>query len=123
MRARCIPLILFVAALLMPTGEARSRSIFDGAWSVMIITERGEACDRAYAYPIRIDNGVVRYAGDFSIHLSGRVAPSGAVRVTVARGSSGATGVGRMSRNFGSGTWRGRSSNAACSGRWHAERR
>jgi hypothetical protein len=123
MRACCLSFVVSVAALLTPAGEARSRTIFDGAWSVMIITERGEACDRAYAYPIRIDNGVVRYAGGFSIHLSGRVASNGAVRVTVARGSSGATGVGRLSRNFGSGTWRGRSSNAACSGRWHAERR
>jgi hypothetical protein len=123
MRARCIPFAFLVAALLTTAGEARSRTIFDGAWSVIIVTERGEACDRAYAYPIRIDNGIVRYAGDFSIHLSGRVAPNGAVRVTVARGSSGANGVGRMSQNFGSGTWRGRSSTAACSGRWHAERR
>jgi hypothetical protein len=75
----------------------------------MIITERGEACDRAYAYPIRIENGAVRYAGDFSIHLSGRVARNGAVRVTIARGSRRADGVGRLSRNFGCGTWHARS--------------
>jgi hypothetical protein len=123
MRARCIPFVLSVAALLTPAGEAWSRTIFDGAWSVMIITERGEACDRAYAYPIRIDNGAVRYAGDFSIQLAGRVAPNGTVRVTVASAGRQAHGVGRMSRNFGSGTWSGRSATGQCSGRWHAERR
>jgi hypothetical protein len=76
MRARCIPFVLSVAALLTPAGEAWSRTIFDGAWSVIIITERGEACDRANAYSIRIDNGAVRYAGGYSIQLAGRVAPT-----------------------------------------------
>jgi hypothetical protein len=80
MSTRYVPIAFACAALLIPVGQARSRTIFDGPWSVMIITERGEACDRAYAYPIRIENGVVRYAGDFTIHLSGRVARNGAVR-------------------------------------------
>jgi hypothetical protein len=122
MRARYIPFAV-VAALLAPADMARSQTIFDGVWSVMIITERGEACDRAYAYPVRILNGIVRYAGDFAINLSGRVSGNGAVRVSVARDSQRADGVGRMSRNSGSGVWRGRSATAECSGRWHAERR
>jgi hypothetical protein len=121
MRVRYIPFV--VAALLSPAGEVRGQTIFDGMWSVMIITERGEACDRAYAYPIQIINGIVRYAGDFAFQMSGHVARNGSVRVSVARGSQRADGVGRMSRTYGSGSWRGRSANSECSGRWHAERR
>jgi hypothetical protein len=123
MTTRHVPIAVVLATLLASAGPAQSRTIFDGPWSVMIITERGETCDRAYAYPIRIENGAVHYAGDFGIHLSGRVARNGAVRVIVASGGRRAEGVGRLSRNSGSGTWRGRSANAQCSGRWQAQRR
>jgi hypothetical protein len=125
MNVRCVSIAssVVLAASLALAYEARSRTIFDGPWSVLIITERGDICDRAYRYPVRIQNGLVRYEGDFSIDLSGRVAPSGAVRVRIARGNRSADGVGRLSKNSGAGTWQGRSSRGQCSGRWQAERR
>jgi hypothetical protein len=103
-------------------GPAHAQAAFEGAWSVLIVTEAG-TCDRAYRYAININKGIVRYAGEASIDLSGRVNPNGAVTVTVSRGQQNATGKGRMTKTAGAGTWTGRSGNQQCSGRWEAERR
>jgi hypothetical protein len=105
-------------------GSARAQAAYDGAWSVLIVTEAGvPVCDRAYRYAVNISKGAIRYAGDAGINLSGRVSGNGAVSVTVSRGSQSATGKGRMSSSQGSGTWSGRSGSQQCSGRWEAERR
>jgi hypothetical protein len=94
---------------------------YDGNWSVIIITDRGD-CDRAYRYPVQIRNGIVRYTGNV-VNLSGRVANNGAVAVALSRGAQHAAGNGRLSPTSGAGTWRGASPTARCSGRWEAERR
>ncbi len=93
---------------------------FDGAWSVLIVTQKG-TCDRAYRYPVKIENGSVGYAGSASFSVSGKVGANGAVTVTVARGSQSANGTGTMSATDGSGTWTAGSGD--CSGTWTAERR
>jgi hypothetical protein len=93
---------------------------FDGSWSVLIVTEKG-TCDRAYRYPVKIENGAVGYAGSASFTVSGKVDLKGAVTVTVARGSQSATGTGRMSDSDGTGTWI--AATGECSGTWTAERR
>src|SRR5436189_3493603 len=69
---------------------------FDGAWSVLIVTEQGK-CDRAYRYAVKIENGSVGYAGSASFTVTGKVGTKGDVIVTVARGSQSATGTGAMS--------------------------
>jgi len=99
---------------------AASRATFDGQWSVLIVTEKGR-CDRAYRYPVKIENGAVGYAGSASFNISGSVGNNGAVTVTVSRGSQSATGTGRMSATDGGGTWTAGS--GECSGTWSAERR
>ena len=101
-----------------PMGAAKPN--FDGTWSVLIVTEKG-TCDRAYRYPVKIENGSVGYAGSASFTVSGKVDAKGAVTVTVARGSQSATGTGRMSGTDGGGTWTAAS--GECSGTWTAEKR
>jgi hypothetical protein len=103
-----------------PAPMAAPTPSFDGAWSVLIVTEKGK-CDRAYRYPVKIEHGSVGYAGSASFTVSGKVDPKGAVIVTVARGSQSATGTGRMSDTDGAGTWTAGSGD--CSGTWTAERR
>jgi len=122
---RMIPLaaLAFLAATVVPAGSApmsAGKAAFDGGWSVLIVTEKG-ACDRAYRYPVKIQNGSVGYAGSASFTVSGQVGDNGAVTVTVARGSQSAKGTGRMAGNDGSGTWTAGS--GECSGTWSAERR
>ena len=70
--------------------DRASKAAFDGQWSVLIVTEKGR-CDRAYRYPVRIENGTVGYAGTASFNISGSVGNNGAVTVTVSRGSQSAT--------------------------------
>ena len=103
-----------------PAPITAGKASFDGAWSVLIVTQKG-TCDRAYRYPIKIQNGTVDYAGSASFTVSGKVGDAGAVTVTVARGSQSATGTGHMSATDGSGTWTAAS--GECSGTWTAERR
>ena len=103
-----------------PAPIAAAKPNFDGSWSVLIVTEQG-TCDRAYRYPVKIDNGSVGYAGDAAFTVSGKVGENGSVIVKVARGSQSANGQGRLSATDGSGMWIAGSGD--CSGTWTAERR
>jgi hypothetical protein len=73
---------------------------YDGMWSVSIVTQKGDG-------------------GSDPFTISGKVAPSGAITVTVSSGSKSATGSGHLAGNSGEGLWHG----GACSGTWTAERR
>jgi hypothetical protein len=120
--------VLFAAALLAaPSWTASTASAapgvtqFDGNWSVSIVTDAGE-CDRGYRYALRIAGGKIYYDNP-SFDISGQVNPGGQVRVVVRAGSQAAVGTGRMSRDYGTGTWSGQSATSRCSGHWEAERR
>ena len=77
--------------------------MFDGNWSVLIVTERG-TCDRAYRYGISIRSGYVYYGGG-GVNFTGHVAANGTVNVRVTSGGAFADGSGRLSRNVGQGVW------------------
>jgi hypothetical protein len=109
-----------LAATVPASAPAAAKSNFDGAWSVLIVTQKGE-CDRAYRYPVKIENGTVGYAGSASFTVSGKVGDTGAVIVKVARGNQSANGQGKLSSTDGSGQWVAGSGD--CSGIWTAERR
>jgi hypothetical protein len=113
--------VLFVTAWLCTSPHAMARTPFDGAWSVLIVTDRG-TCDRAYRYALRIADGRVTY-DDPSFSVSGVVESSGRVHVGVSAGGQSASGYGRLSGDYGEGSWSGRSTTSQCSGHWQAERR
>ena len=119
--ASALTALAILAASAIPAAPAPAgKPNFDGAWSVLIVTEKG-TCDRAYRYPVKIDNGTVGYAGDASFTVSGRVQPTGDVTVRVARGNQSANGSGRLSPTGGTGMWT--AATGECSGTWTAERR
>ena len=93
---------------------------FDGSWSVLIVTDKG-TCDRAYRYPVKIENGSLSYAGSASFTVSGKVGEKGSVTVRVAQGNQNASGAGTLFDTNGSGRWTAAS--GECSGTWTAERR
>jgi hypothetical protein len=111
---------ILAASALPASAPASARSNYDGQWSVLIVTQKG-TCDRAYRYPVKIDNGSVGYAGEASFNVSGKVGANGAIVVTVSKGDKSAKGTGRMSSTDGSGIWTAGS--GECSGTWTAERR
>jgi hypothetical protein len=109
---------LVAASALFASTASFAMPPYDGLWSVSIVTEKG-TCDRGYRYPIRIANGVLVNAGSTDFTISGKVAPTGAITVTVSHGSSSASGSGRLAGGAGEGRWSG----GECSGSWTAERR
>ena len=110
-----------MAGFILPAVGTAHAAPFDGTWSVLIITQKGD-CDAAYRYEIAVDGGRVSYPdGGFSV--SGPVSGSGGVNVSIKRGDQGANASGRLSGSRGSGTWSGKSSTTACSGRWEASKR
>ena len=116
---RAVCALVAASAIFAPSaGFAASQPRYDGMWSVSIVTEKG-ACDRGYRYPIRISNGALVNAGDVPVTISGKVAATGAITVTVSHGSSSANGSGRLAGSIGEGSWSG----GECSGTWTAERR
>ena len=120
---RASMLALAVLAGVAASGRpAPAASNFDGQWSVLIITEAG-TCDRAYRYPVTVANGVLKYEGEAAVSISGRVDPNGKLNATVQRGEQSANGSGKLLSSTGSGTWKGKSSTTACTGRWEAEKR
>jgi hypothetical protein len=116
-------LLAAAAALcsVMPT-SAGAQAGFDGAWSILIVTQAGE-CDKAYRYAVQIDHGQINYDGTAGVELTGSVDRSGRVSASVQRGGQGANGTGRLAGNRGRGTWQGKSPTGQCSGYWEAERR
>jgi hypothetical protein len=116
----CIGLLSLFFAGAAPSFAAAQRA-FDGDWSVVIVTQRGN-CDRAYRYGISIQGGVIYYYGG-AANFSGRVSRNGTIRVHVTSGAGGfANGSGRLRGNTGSGRWSGQSGNDRCSGYWTAQR-
>jgi hypothetical protein len=101
---------------------AVARDAYDGAWSVVINTQSGP-CDPQYRFGVQIVNGNIVYEGGAAASAQGQVAPNGSVWVSVASGGQQATGQGRLTREVGSGTWRGQGSAGNCTGTWQAARR
>jgi hypothetical protein len=115
-RSALFAVIATVGSLISSTSFAGPS--YDGVWSVLVHTEKGD-CDPGYRYPIRIANGHLVNAGDSAFTISGAVAPTGAITVTVAAGGKSASGSGHLAGAEGGGSWSG----GACSGSWTAERR
>ena len=74
--AAALAILAFSTLPASPAPMSAGKPSFDGAWSVLIMTEKG-TCDRAYRYPVKIENGAVGYAGSASFTVSGKVDPQG----------------------------------------------
>jgi hypothetical protein len=98
---------------------AHKANVYDGDWSVLIQTTRGN-CPPAFRAGVRIAGGHL-LPEDQSYQLNGEVSAGGAVRVTVSAGGQSAGGSGRLTHNTGNGLWRTQS--GECSGQWAAARR
>ncbi len=111
---------MMTAVILSSQAQAQANR-FDGNWSVEVVTEQG-ACDRAYRYPVIVQNGQARYGGPESFNVNGQVRPNGAVSASISRGQDRANVTGQLSGNAGRGTWT-TSGGRVCSGYWNAEKR
>ena len=109
---------LYAASLNFAATPAMALPNYDGLWSVLIVTEKGD-CDRGYRYPIRITRGTLSNGGDTAFTIAGKVGPTGLIRVTLSYGNVSANGLGQLTDSVGSGSWNSNS----CWGTWTAKRR
>ena len=113
------------AGLLLPGAlSAGAKGPYDGPWAVTIMTENG-SCDPAYRYAVMVSDGHVVSDARESVGvvaISGKVEDDGRVKVNLSRGEQQANASGKLSPLGGVGTWAGKSSSVACSGRWEAKR-
>ena len=123
MIARRLAIIAMMATAwaLVVDSPAQARTPYDGYWSVVVVGRTGECAGGSYRYAITIYNGIISYGGG-DAYMSGRVNAKGGVYVRVSSGGQNAAGSGRLSRNYGSGSWRGQSQSGACAGSWSATR-
>jgi hypothetical protein len=113
----------FAAVVASGAAQAQGAKQFDGNWSVEVVTEKGE-CDKAYRWPVIVQNGRARYGGPENFTVSGQIAANGAVSGVISRGQDRANVKGRVGSNgWGSGTWTASGGSRSCSGRWNAEKR
>jgi len=107
---------LCVLSLVTTPAAASAGGSYDGSWNVRIVTNHG-VCDSGATVPIHVNDGNI--GSELSIvKVSGQVAQSGALNVNVSSGVEHATGVGHLSENSGSGTWKA----GVCSGTWTASK-
>jgi hypothetical protein len=100
------------------TSIAEARSLYDGSWDLLFVTQRG-MCDPNYNFTVNINGGIVTHPN--LVRFKGYVAPSGAVHASVTVQDKYASGSGRLSDKTGRGTWRGYSGSSRCSGYWTAQ--
>ena len=115
---RLAPTALGLGIALASLAPAAAQQGFDGQWSVDVVTEQG-ACERAYRYPVVVQNGQIRYGGLQGV--LGTVSPQGAVRSNVATTQARVEVAGRVDGRSGAGTWAVTGARN-CSGSWRAER-
>jgi hypothetical protein len=106
-----------VCATLAGSPSAQAASQFDGNWVSHGVTKTG-ACEPSFQLSGRIINGTAN-----SLGAAFRVAPSGAVVLTISVGPNHGVATGRMSGASGAGVWRSQGPSGTCAGTWKAERR
>ncbi len=106
------------AGLFAATAPVQATGSYDGRWSVLIVTEKGD-CDRAYRYPIEVKGQSLVNAGNTAFDIAGKVAGDGSVAVRISYGDKSASGSGHLNGSSGEGRWSG----GGCAGSWMAERR
>jgi hypothetical protein len=116
-----VPMLVVAFAWIAVPATTFARTVYDGDWSVLIIT-RGGACEPSVRYGVQIADGTVIHGGGIAT-VQGRVSRNGIVSVIVRSGNQWANASGRLGRNRGGGAWRGQGTSGACRGTWVAERR
>jgi hypothetical protein len=111
--------VSIASSLVGLTSVAEARSLYDGSWDLLFVTQRG-TCDPNYNFTVNINDGIVTHPN--LVRFKGYVAPTGAVRASVTVQDKYASGTGKLSNNTGRGTWRGFSGTARCAGYWTAQR-
>ncbi|SDI78619.1 hypothetical protein SAMN05444171_3441 [Bradyrhizobium lablabi] len=118
---RWLPVLAVLATAAAPgtADAARRGGAYDGTWTTVFATTRGN-CSSGYSVPFLVTGSRVSSAGGGRV--AGSVRRGGAVAVRVSVGASRASGGGRLVGNSGAGSWSGIITGDRCSGTWQATR-
>jgi hypothetical protein len=118
---RWLPVFAALAAVAAPApaDAARARGAYDGTWTTVFATTRGN-CSSGYSIPFQVSGNRVSSAGGGRV--SGSIGRGGSVAVNVSVGASRASGGGRLVGTSGAGSWSGIITGDRCSGTWQATR-
>lgn len=97
--------VLALGCVAVASSGSAAATNFDGHWSVVIITNRGD-CDPTFRYGVQIINGTI--STDAEATVRGRVSATGAVRVILQSGKQWAAGSGHLRGDSGGGVWHGK---------------
>jgi hypothetical protein len=112
--------VVLASGLVGLTSAAEARSVYDGSWDLVFVTQKG-ACDPNYSFTVNISDGIVSHPN--LVRFKGYVASSGAVHASVTVQDKYASGSGKLIGNTGYGRWGGRAGSARCTGIWSAQQR
>jgi hypothetical protein len=112
--------MLLAACLVSAAATPGHAATYDGAYSVLLTTHRGN-CDKVYRFPVNVSDGRVFYAGQTGAVATGKVDASGRVSATIRYGEDELRANGRITPGFGEGRWT--SPTRRCSGEWTADKR
>ena len=118
-RAKSLFAIAALAALGLSDATPARAGAYDGIWSTVFSTSRGN-CSSGYSVPFLVTGTRVSSAGGGRV--SGSVGRGGSVAVAVSVGASNASGRGRLAGSSGYGRWSGIITGDRCSGTWQATR-
>ena len=82
----CLSQVAALLGLGLVPAQSASLNQFDGRWSVLVVTDRGDCS--IYRYGLIVERGQARYAGSADFAISGSIAPNGTVRASISRGSN-----------------------------------
>ena len=118
---RWLPVFAALAVTAVPSSAdaARASGAYNGTWTVVFATTRGN-CSSGYSVPFQVMGTRVSSAGGGRV--SGSISRGGAVAVNVSVGASKASGGGRLAGTSGAGSWSGIITGDRCSGTWQATR-
>jgi hypothetical protein len=105
-----------VFAMVAGAQSTQAASEFDGKWVAHGVTKTG-GCPSKFKLNGRVVNGSANSPG-----TTLRVAPDGAMTLTVKLGPNHGVATGQVSNDSGSGTWQAQGPRGTCSGTWTAER-
>jgi hypothetical protein len=111
--------MIAAACFIAPASVAHARSVYDGSWDLVFVTQKG-TCDPSYNFTVNVSDGIVTHPN--LVKFKGYVAKSGSVRASVTVHDKFASGTGRFFGTSGRGSWSGHAGSARCSGYWTAQR-
>jgi hypothetical protein len=111
-------LALPALTLLIAASSASAAGVYDGQWSVQLVTHEG-SCSASYNWSVDVTDNRIADPGMF-VQTAGEIDPRGRVVLHITHGSDIVAASGKIEGATARGAWR--SPTSRCAGAWTAQR-